>query len=139
MKTLKYTIIKDANQYKVYCDTLANLTAEKRKGAQDEIDLLTLLIEKWDNEQPFFKDNDPIQLLNALMHKHNLKQKDLCRILGLSQGIISRILNHRTGLSKESIRILAIYFNLSQEAFNRPYSLRNDARLVKNEKNTEGA
>lgn len=52
---------------------------------QDEIDLLTLLIEKWDNEHDTFKDYDPIELLKALMNENNLKAKDLVDILDLSK------------------------------------------------------
>jgi HTH-type transcriptional regulator / antitoxin HigA len=46
--TLKYTIIKTKLQYKEYTNILEQLVASdmKTKGLQDEIDLLTLLIEK---------------------------------------------------------------------------------------------
>ena len=93
------------------------------KATKDEIDLLTLLIENWDNEHSTFNDSDPIELLKTLMEEHDLKAKDLVKILDLSKGTISKILNYHKGLSKDTIRRLADYFKLSQEAFNRPYKL----------------
>ena len=93
------------------------------KTTKDEIDLLTLLIEKWDNEHNTFNDSDPVELLKALMEEHGLKAKDLVDILDLSKGTVSKILNYHKGPSKDTIRKLSDYFKLSQEAFNRPYIL----------------
>ena len=123
MEKLKYTVIKDADQHKKYCDILEELILNENKSTKEEIELLTLLIEKWDNEHDSFKDSDPIELLKALMDEHNLKAKDLVEILELSKGTISKILNYHKGLSKNTIRKLSDYFKLSQEAFNRPYKL----------------
>jgi HTH-type transcriptional regulator / antitoxin HigA len=124
MGILKYTIIKDKEQYDKYCDILEDLILHSKN--QDEIDLLTLLIEKWDNEHNTIKDSDPIELLKALMNEHNLKAKDLVDILNLSKGTISKILNYQKGLSKDTIRNLSDFFKVSQEAFNRPYRLKNE-------------
>ena len=126
MKTLKYTVIKDLEQYKKYCDTLEKLIIRDEKEINDEIELLTLLIEKWDNEHNTFNDSDPIELLKALMENHDLQAKDLVEIVDLSKGTISKILNYHKGLSKDTIRKLSDYFKVSQEAFNRPYELIND-------------
>ena len=124
MAILKYTIIKDKEQYDKYCDILEDLILHSKN--QDEIDLLTLLIEKWDNEHNTIKDSDPIELLKGLMNEHNLKAKDLVDILNLSKGTISKILNYQKGLSKDTIRNLSDFFKVSQEAFNRPYRLNNE-------------
>ncbi|MCF8374141.1 MAG: helix-turn-helix domain-containing protein [Bacteroidales bacterium] len=126
METLKFTIIKNQGQYDNYCEILEDLISKDDAKFQDEIDLLTLLIEKWDNEQNTFNDSDPIEILKSLMNEHDLKSKDLVEILDLSKGTISKILNYHKGLSKETIRILSNYFKVSQEAFNRPYRLINE-------------
>lgn len=126
MENLKYTIVKDTNQYKDYCNRLEDLLLKGDSRFQDEIDLLTLLIEKWDNEHNTFNDSDPIQVLKTLMEEHRLKAKDLIEILDLSKGTISKILNYHKGLSKDTIRKLSDYFKVSQETFNRPYRLIND-------------
>lgn len=126
METLKFTIIKIQKQYDRYCDILEDLIIKDKKEDQDEIELLTLLIEKWDNEHNTFNNSDPIELLKSLMIEHDLKAKDLADILELSKGTISKILNYYKGLSKDTIRKLSDYFKISQEAFNRPYRLINE-------------
>jgi HTH-type transcriptional regulator/antitoxin HigA len=124
METLKFKIIKSQEQYDTYCDILEDLISQDKN--QDEADLLTLLIEKWDDEHNTFNDSDPIELLKALMNEQNLKAKDLADVLDLSKGTISKILNYHKGLSKDTIRKLSDFFKVSQEAFNRPYRLKNE-------------
>jgi len=124
MAKLKYTIIKSKKQYNEYCNALEQLVSKKPSKEVDlEIELLTLLIEKWDKEHNTFDELDPIQLLKSLMNEHRLKSKDLVKILGVSKGLVSSILNYRRGLSKQNVRTLSDYFGLSQEAFNREYKL----------------
>jgi HTH-type transcriptional regulator/antitoxin HigA len=50
METLKYRVIKNRKQYAEYCKILEGLVTgnEKSKTTKDEIELITLLIEKWD-------------------------------------------------------------------------------------------
>ncbi|MDN5216291.1 helix-turn-helix domain-containing protein [Fulvivirgaceae bacterium BMA12] len=60
------------------------------------------------------------------MEENNLRSKDLVKVLDLSKGTVSKILNYQKGLSKETIRKLSNYFKVSQEAFNRPYRLVNE-------------
>ena len=126
METLKFTIIKSKEQYDNYCNILEELVIQENKNAQDEIDLLNLLIEKWDNEHSTLKDSDPIEILKSLMAENDLKSKDLVDIVGLTKGTISKILNYNKGLSKDTIRKLSDYFKVSQETFNRPYKLINE-------------
>jgi HTH-type transcriptional regulator/antitoxin HigA len=126
METLKYKIIKDKDTYFKYCETLEELVISENKNVQDEIELLSLLIEKWDNEKNSLNDLNPIELLKALMNENDLKAKDLIGILELSKSTVSKILNYHKGLSKETIRKLSDYFKISQEAFNRPYKLVNE-------------
>lgn len=122
---LKYKIIKSKVQYKEYCNKLEELVllSSKTKAVKEEIDLLTLLIEKWDEEHNAFEEVDPITLLQSLMKENALKSKNLVEILGISKGYVSDILNYKKGLSKDVIRKLADYFKVTQEAFNRPYKL----------------
>jgi HTH-type transcriptional regulator / antitoxin HigA len=125
MEALKYKVIKTKSQYNQYCKELENLLEKGgSKAVQDEVDLLTLLIEKWDNEHNSFEEIDPIRLLHSLMEERNIKPKDLVHLLGVSKGYVSEILHYKKGLSKEAIRKLSDYFKVSQEAFNRPYKLK---------------
>jgi HTH-type transcriptional regulator/antitoxin HigA len=122
--TIKYTIIRNISQYEQYCNQLeALLTQDNNEPLQDEIDLLTLLIEKYDEEHNTFMETDPITLLRSFMQDHHLKPQDMTEILGIGKSYVSDILNYKKGLSKEVIRKLADYFKVRQEAFNRPYKL----------------
>ena len=126
MEVLKYKVISSNTQYKEYSKILENLifTELKSKNLHDEIALLILLIEKWDNDHNSFNDLDPVQLLHSFMESHQLKAKDLVDMLGVSKSYVSEILNYRKGFSKVVIRKLASHFKVSQEAFNRPYVLK---------------
>jgi HTH-type transcriptional regulator/antitoxin HigA len=143
MVTLQYKVIKTNAQYNKYCDAIEALvdSGKKTKAIQDEIELLTLLIEKYDADHNTFDDADPIELLKSLMKDHKMKAVDLANLLDVSEGLVSDILNYKKGLSKETIRILSERFKLSQEAFNRPYGLHvpvrpgfKDARMMNNKK-----
>ena len=125
MEALKYKVIKTKDEYQTYCKKLESLvfTESKTHEVNDEIELLTFLIEKWDQEHNTFQEADPIKLLKGLMAERHLKAKDLVAILGISKGLVSDILNYKKGLSKDVIRAMATYFKLSQDAFNRPYKL----------------
>jgi HTH-type transcriptional regulator/antitoxin HigA len=126
MEKLKYTVIHSKQQYNKYCKILEILLDSHSKNTliREEIDLLTLLIEKWDEEHTTIKEVDPIRLLHSLMADHNLKAKDLADLLNMSKGYVSDILHYKKGLSKEVIRKLADRFKLRQDAFNRPYNLK---------------
>ncbi|HVD99091.1 MAG TPA: hypothetical protein VNB90_12865 [Cytophagaceae bacterium] len=134
MKDLKYTVIKNKKQYTQYCDLLETLVfAEKKtKEIKNEIELLSLLIKDWDDRHSTLSEVDPVQLLHSLMKENNLKQTDLVKILRISKGLVSEILNYKKGMSKEIIRKLSAHFKLKQEAFNRDYSdkLRQDYQLA---------
>ena len=126
MEELKYKVITSDKQYDNYCKLLEELvfSSKKTKASKDEISLLTLLIEKYDEEHNTFEMVDPIVMLRSLMKDHKMKAVDLATLLHVSVGLVSDILNYKKGLSKETIRILSERFKLNQEAFNRPYELK---------------
>jgi HTH-type transcriptional regulator/antitoxin HigA len=125
MKELLYKVIKNDLQYRLYCNRLEGLIKQplKKQFQNDEIDLLTVLVERYESEYVVKHDLDPIQLLRSLMEANYIRPVDLVRILNCSKGLVSDILNYKRGLSKESIRILSAHFKLRQEALNRPYAL----------------
>ena len=127
METLKYKVIKSEKQYNEYCQILHDLdfsTKRKTKTIEDEMELLTFLIEKYDEENRNVEILEPIPLLKALMNDHKMKAVDLANLLNVSEGLVSDMLNYKKGLSKDTIRILSERFKLNQEAFNRPYELK---------------
>src|ERR1700759_2583150 len=117
MDTLQYKVIKTITQYKEYCNLLEEMVAVKKKTRQHQetIELLTLLIEKWDEEHNTFSDADPVELLDYLMKENKLKAINLAKELGVSKSLISDILNYRRGFSRDIIRKLATRFKVSQE------------------------
>jgi HTH-type transcriptional regulator/antitoxin HigA len=125
MKELLYTVVKNELQYRRYCRRLEGLTNQsfKTRFENEEIDLLTVLIERYESEFTVKEELDPIQLLRSFMKANYIRPVDLVRILNCSKGLVSDILNYKRGLSKESIRILSAHFKLRQEALNRPYAL----------------
>jgi HTH-type transcriptional regulator/antitoxin HigA len=126
MTSLKYKVIKNKIQYNEYCKQLEDLLDGKlkSKALEDEIELLTLLIEIWEAKHNKLPDIDPVQLLRSFMKDHDLIAKDLVDLLGISKGNVSDILNYKKGFSKNVIRKLADHFKVSQAAFNRPYVLK---------------
>ena len=126
MEVLQYKIIRTEAQYWEYCNRLEELVMQESSDleAGEEIDLLTLLIEKWDEEHDTLGKSDPVEALKYLMAEHQLKSNSLADLLGVSKSFISEILSYKKGFSKENIRKLAEHFKVKQELFNRPYKLK---------------
>ncbi len=122
---MEYTIIRSEKQYTEYCKRIMELATKKStRKIEDEIELVQMLVDKWDKENYSTDDSfEPIELLKYLMKIHNLNQTNLVEILGINKSAISQILNYRKGLSKEVIRKLSLYFKVTQESFNRIYPL----------------
>lgn len=125
MEVLQYKIIRTETQYWDYCNRLEELVMRESSDpeVEEEVDLLTLLIEKWDEEHDTLGKSDPVEALKYLMAEHQLKSNTLGDLLGVSKSFISEILHYKKGFSKENIRKLAEYFKVKQELFNRPYKL----------------
>ena len=62
METLLYKVIKTEEQYWDYCNHLEGLVMQQSADPEieDEIDLLTVLIEKWDHEHNTLGKSDPV-------------------------------------------------------------------------------
>lgn len=130
MSELKYKVISDEEQYYEYCDLLEEMVfSDESEKRQDEIELLTLLIETWDKNNNGIPELDPVELIKSLMEGHNLKQTDLVEIAGVGKSTISEILNYKKRMSKDVIRNLASHFKIQQEALNKSYRLEGE-RLI---------
>jgi HTH-type transcriptional regulator/antitoxin HigA len=88
------------------------MTAAERRMA----DLLTLLIEDFEEKHYSLKSSKPIDVLNELMSANNLKQKDLLDIF-VTPSIVSEVLNGKRQLTTEHIRRLSRRFHVSPEVF----------------------
>lgn len=120
---LKYQVIKTENQYFHYCNLLERLIGSDSDNNYDEIELLELLIDNYDKNK-FDKNLDPIELIKEIMLTNSLKSKDMAEITSLSKGTISKILNYKKGISKQTIQKLSEHFKISQELLNKPYKLK---------------
>lgn len=124
---LKYKVIKDKIQYNSYCDTLHGLlTAGIDPAIQEEIDLLTLLIESYDEQQQASGGHDPLTLLRSFMDEQQLTPDRLASILNISDGHVSGILTQKKRISKVLARKLAKHFKVMPAAFNTNTSLNKD-------------
>ncbi|MGB3074531.1 MAG: helix-turn-helix domain-containing protein [Chitinophagales bacterium] len=137
MNNLK--VIKSIEQYNKYCDELERLISLRKPSAEEEekIDLLTVLIEKWDNDHFENGDIHPVEILKQLMEMQELSAIALAKSTGIDKTVLSKILNYKKGFSKEVIIELAGYFKVNQAAFNKPYSITEaDEKVIKKFKST---
>ena len=130
MSELKYTVVKNDEQYFEYCDRLEELVSSglNDEGSVNEYELLYLLIKTWDNEHRSIPEMDPVEYIKSFMEDHGLKQTDLVEIAGVGKSTISEILNYKKRMSKSVIRKIADYFKIQQEALNRPYRLEGEGK-----------
>jgi len=122
---MAYTIIRTEKQYNEYCDDLHELVRNVDSRESDDVELITLLTQKWEQENITCIELDPIQIIKELMVQNNINSKDLGEILELSKGTISKMLNYNKGLSKDTIRKISQRFKISQAILNKPYKLKN--------------
>jgi HTH-type transcriptional regulator/antitoxin HigA len=102
-------------QYLSVLDELAskaNPTAEEEKYAQ----VLLTLIEAYEEEHHSIPDASPLEVLRALMHANDLRQKDLVPIFG-SESIVSEVLHKKRALNKTHIEKLSKRFKVSPAVF----------------------
>jgi len=88
------------------------ITAAERRMA----DLLTLLIEDFEEKHYALKASSPVDVLNELMLTNGLKQKDMLDIFG-TPSIVSEVLHGKRQLTTEHIRRLSRRFHVSPEVF----------------------
>jgi HTH-type transcriptional regulator/antitoxin HigA len=90
----------------------SSLTRAERELA----DLLTLLIENFEERQYQLAKATALEALRFLMDQHHLRQKDLLNVFG-TPSIASEVLSGKRELSKEHIRRLSERFSVPVELF----------------------
>lgn len=90
----------------------SRMSAAERRMAE----LLTLLVEDFEDRHYALKPASPIDALNELMLANNLRQKDLLDVFG-TPSIASEVLSKKRKLNAEHIRKLSRRFNVSPELF----------------------
>ncbi len=119
--TLK--LIKTETDYQNALERLDLIfNAEIGTKESDEADVLTLLIDEYENKFFPIEAPDPIEAIKIRMEELDLKQKDLIGVIG-GKSRVSEILNKRKKLTVEMIRTLAERLNLSAQILVRDYQI----------------
>lgn len=80
------------------------------------LDLLSNLVEDYEDEHYSIPDAAPNEVLKFLMEQNDLKQSDL-RAIFSSSGIASEVINGKRSISKTQAKKLADFFNVSVSVF----------------------
>ena len=111
-------LIRTEEQLAAYTRALYRLTAESHlTPAQVEaIELLTLLIERFEEEQYALPTASPAGVLRFLLVQHGLKQRDIAPDLG-GESVVSEVLSGKRKLNAAHIEQLSKRFHVSPAVF----------------------
>jgi HTH-type transcriptional regulator/antitoxin HigA len=102
---------------------------EKLMGARpgssdgDRLDVLTTLVERYEEQVDVIEPPDPIEALRYHMESRGLTRRDLEPFIG-SRARVAEVLNRRRALTIDMIRRLHEGLGISAEVLIRPYDLR---------------
>ncbi len=115
--------IKNEEDYK---NALARLEeifdAPENSTEGDEAEILSLLIENYENEHYPVEAPDPIEAIKIRMQELNLRQQDLVGIIG-GKSRVSEVLNRKKRLTVEMIRTLEKHLQISASVLVADYEL----------------
>ena len=80
------------------------------------LDLLTLLIEKFETENYSIPESTPQNVLSHLLQSNGMKQENLVNVIG-SRGVVSEVVNGKRDLSKAQAKKLAEFFCVDASLF----------------------
>ena len=87
------------------------------EGAQDYLDVLTDLVERYEDDHVKIPDASEADVLRMLMESNGLTQSQLSKEVGIAQSTISSVLNGTRSLTKGQVIALADHFGISPSAF----------------------
>ena len=97
--------------------------AKPRSPEADELEVLSLLVEKYEKKHITIPDVDPVSLLLHVMEARQLTRKDLEQYIG-SRARVAEVLNRVRPLSLEMIRRLSVGLGLPADLLIAGYALR---------------
>lgn len=116
--------IKPIRTKKDYQVALARLESifDAKPGSKegDELEVLGILIEKYEDDHFPIALPDPIEAIKFRMEQMGYNQNDLARVVGLKSRA-SEILNKRRKLTLEMIRLLHTALNIPTEVLVQSY------------------
>ena len=103
-----------------YTDALFALTAKADPTADEEeaIELMTLLVERYEQERYPLPESEPADVLRFLLERNGLSQRDIAPELG-SESTVSLVLSGKRQLNRDHIARLSRRFNVSPAVFFR--------------------
>ena len=118
---MQHKVIKTEKEYQKALQRLEkNFDAKKRTKEGDELELLALLIDKYEQEKYPIDLPDPIDAIKFRMEQMGYKQKDLAIAIGLKSRV-SEILNKKRKLTLEMIRKLNETLHISTDVLVKDY------------------
>lgn len=115
--------IKKESDYRTALDRLEvifDAPIDTKEG--DEAEILSLMIENYENEHYSIDAPDPIEAIKIRMEELNLRQKDLVGVIG-GKSRVSEILNRKKKLTVEMIRELERMLQISASVLVNNYQL----------------
>jgi HTH-type transcriptional regulator / antitoxin HigA len=111
-------VIHTDQQLEAYTKALYGLTKERRPTAAQAkaIELLTLLIERYEEEHFEIPKASPAEVLRFLLERHGLKQRNLAAELG-GESVVSEVLSGKRKLNTTHIELLSKRFHVSPAVF----------------------
>ena len=113
--TLK--LIKNEKEYDKALDrinTLMELNPQLGSQDSDELEVLVMLVEKYEEKNWAINEPDPVEAIKIRMEQMHLKQKDLVPYIG-NASKVSEVLNRKIGLSLTMITNLAAALHIPLE------------------------
>jgi HTH-type transcriptional regulator/antitoxin HigA len=118
---LVYKRIKTEVQYNDYVnrmEELDGLLVENHNAEfEEEIDLLQLLVEDYEQKHIATKVSSPSELLKLLLKEHKLTANDLAKEFEISKSVISEVLSNKRAISKSFAVKIANKFKVRLEHF----------------------
>jgi HTH-type transcriptional regulator / antitoxin HigA len=111
-------IIHNDKELGEYTAALFRLTGLENPSTSETeaIELLTLLVERYEQQHYSIPAADPVSVVRLLIEKQGLAQRDLIPQFG-SESAVSMFLSGRRKLTTEQIRRLAARFDLRVDVF----------------------
>ena len=96
-------------------DVLMEINPKIGTPESDELEILVMLIEKYEEKEWAIAEPDPIEAIKVRMEQLDLKQKDLVPYIG-NKSKVSEVLNRKVGLSLNMITNIAAGLHLPLES-----------------------
>ncbi|MFD0765668.1 type II toxin-antitoxin system HigA family antitoxin [Mucilaginibacter lutimaris] len=113
--------IKDEKDYQQALERL-EIIFDAQQGSEygDELEILGILIENYENEHFPISFPDPVEAIKFRMEQMGYNQNDLAKVIGLKSRA-SEILNKKRKLSLEMIRLLHDNLKIPTEVLIQAY------------------